>query len=429
MNRPQIAVIRTVIVCVLALCAAARADWPQFLGPNRDATSPETGLLRAWPESGPKELWSTPVGPGYGAAAIVGDEVYVLDRIEDKTDILRCISFADGKDLWTYSYDAPGSVGHTGSRNPPTVDDKYVYSVGMMGNFLCVDRKTHQPVWQKDLLKDFKMELPQWGFAQGPILYKNLVIIAVQSPETFAVAFDRETGNIAWKSPAMGLPGYVSPLITTLAGVEQLVVVAASKRDGSVEGGTAGLSLADGSQLWKYEGWQCFIPIPNPTPLPGDKLFITAGYDSGSATIQIKKTDKGLEAVEVYKLDPKVCGGHIQQPIVYKDHIYVCSNSNERQDGLCCFTLDGTRLWNTKATEGLPLLERGSMILADNMLIALDGKSGELYLIDPSPEGYKQLAKAKVVDGRELWGPLALSGGKLIVRSQDVMKCLDLKRP
>lgn len=422
MNRP---ILRLAFVCVLGLCAAVRADWPQFLGPNRDATSPEKGLLKAWPESGPKVLWSTAVGPGYAGPAIVGNEVFVLDR-KDGKDTLRCLSFADGKDLWSYSYDAPGSVGHDGSRNPPTVDDKYVYSVGMMGNFICVDRKTHQPVWQHDLMKEYKMELPQWGYSQGPVLYKNTVIIAVQAPEAYAIAFDREKGTVVWKSPAIGLPGYVSPLVATIAGEEQLIVLAAGNKDGSVKGACAGLSLKDGSLLWKYEGWQCWIPIPNPIVLPGDQLFITGAYNSGSACIQVSKGANGWETKELYKLDPKTAEGHIQQPIVYKDHIYMSSASNERLNGLTCLTLDGKRLWNTKDSGG-PLFERGSFILADDMLIGLDGKSGILYLVDPSPEGYKELAHAPVVEGKELWGPLALSEGKLLVRSQDTMKCLDLK--
>lgn len=427
MNRYRAFASGCAVAMALGFAAPAMAaDWPQYLGPNRDATSPEKGLLRAWPETGPKELWSTKVGTGYAGASIVGDEVYLLDRTEDKTDTLRCISLKDGKDLWAYAYDAPGNAARSGSRNPPTVDSKHVYSVGIMGQFLCVDRKTHQPVWQKDLMKDFSMELPQWGFSQSPVLYKNLVIIAVQSPSTFAVAFDQNTGDVVWKSAPLGLAGYVSPLVTTLAGQEQLVVLSAGSRDGATKGGTAGLSLADGATLWTYDGWQCFIPIPNPTPLPGDRLFITGAYESGSACIQIKKTDAGFEAVELYKLEGNIAEGHIQQPIVYKDHLYLSSCSNERLNGLTCLTLDGKRLWNTKETNE-PIFERGSIILADDMLIGLDGKSGILYLVEPNSEKYKQLAAFKVVDGRELWAPLALSEGKLVVRSQDTMKCLDLK--
>lgn len=427
MNRYHTIVLR-VVIATLTLSAASLADWPQFQGPTRDGVSAEKGLLRTWPETGPKVLWTIPVGEGYAGAAIRDGEVYVLDRKEDKVDILRCLSLSDGKEIWNYQYDAPGTVGHTGSRTPPTVDDKYVYSVGLMGDLLCTDRKSHKPVWQKNLIADFGGTLPNWGVSQSPCLYKELVIVAAQGPDAFVVAYKRDSGDVAWKSPGLGLPGYVSPLVTTLAGVEQVVVISASKKGGAEQGTTAGISLADGSVLWKYDGWQCFIPIPHPTPLPGDKLFLTAGYNSGSAIIQIKKNGAAFEVVEVAKLDPTVCGSQIQQPIVYKDNLYVNSNSNEREDGMSCLALDGTVKWRTSTTEGQPSFERGSFILADGMFIVLHGKTGTLYLVEPSPDGYKELAQANVIEGRELWAPLALTDGKLLVRSQTEMKCLDLKQ-
>ena len=414
---------------ILTVSAVSFADWPQFQGPTRDGISTEKGLLRTWPETGPKVLWSVPVNTGFGAPAIRDGEVYVLDRKDDQVDILRCISLDTGTESWSYQYDAPGKVGHSGSRTPPTVDEKYVYSVGMMGDFICTDRKTHQPVWHKNLVADFKGELPQWGVSQAPLLYKNLVIVAAQAPDAFVVAFDRLSGDVVWKSAGLGLPGYVSPLIVTLAGVEQLVVMAASDREATVLGGTHGISLADGKTLWSYTGWTCFIPIPHPTPLPGDKLFISGGYKSGSAIIQIKKADAGFEVVEVAKMDAETCGSQIHQPVVYKNHLYVNSNSNERQDGMACYTLDGAVKWKTSTTEGLPLFERGAFILADDMLFALDGKSGVLYLVEPSPDGYKELAKAPMVDGRELWAPLALTDGKLLVRGETTLKCVDVKNP
>jgi outer membrane protein assembly factor BamB len=407
----------------------AGADWPQFQGPDRNGHSPETGLLRSWPETGPRELWTVPLGSGYSSAAVMGGDVYVLDRENDETDILRCFSLADGKEQWTHSYAAPGDAARPGSRTPPTVDAKYVYSVGMMGHFLCIDRATHKPVWQKDLMAEFGAAVPQWGFSQSPLLYKNLVIVAPQAPEAFAVAFDRETGALVWKSPGLGLPGYVSPLVTTLAGVEQLVVTSASDRDGGAKGCTTGLSLADGSVLWKYEGWQCFIPIAHATPLGDDKLFITAGYDAGSAIIQIAKSGDALAATEVKKISAEVCGSQIQQPVFVGGHLYIGNNSNERELGLTCMTVDGEVKWRTSDDETLPNFERGPFLAVDGLLIGLDGKDGTLHLIDPSPDGYKELTQAKVLVGRELWAPLALSDGKLLLRSHKLMKCLDLKNP
>jgi outer membrane protein assembly factor BamB len=300
----------------------------------------------------------------------------------------------------------------------------------MMGDFLCTDRKTHKPVWQKNFVTEFNADKTRWGIAQAPYLYKNLVIVAVQAPDAFAIAFDRVTGAIVWKSPGLGMPGYVSPLVATLGGVEQLVVLSASTSKDKLENGVvAGLSLKDGTVLWKYDGFQCYIPIPYPVVIPGDRLFVTGGYKAGSVMIQIKKTAKGLESAELFKLPATECGSQIQQPILYKDHLYLVSNSNEYKSGMTCLSLDGKIKWRTSATPELPGFDLGALMLADDMIIALDGKTGMLHLIEPTPEKYKELARAKVVDGKELWAPLALTDGKLLVRSQDVMKCLDLKRP
>ncbi|MDX9974799.1 MAG: PQQ-binding-like beta-propeller repeat protein [FCB group bacterium] len=419
-----------IVTLGVALSALAQAaDWPQINGPNRDATSTEKGLLRSWPEAGPKVLWTTAVGGGYAGPTVRDGEVYFLDRVENQKDILRCLDLDTGEEQWRYEYDAPGKVGHTGSRNPATIDEKYVYSVGLMGDFLCVDRKTHQPVWQKNFMKDFGAELPQWGFSQAPLLYKNLVIVVPQAADALVAAYDRVSGELVWKTPGFGRPGYVSPVVSTIDGVEQVLMIAASDKAGTTPGGTVGISVEDGSILWKYEGWQCFIPIAYPMALPGNRVFVTAGYKSGSAMIEVKKGEKGWDVKELYKLGFEVCGSHLHQPLLYKDYLYVNSNSNERDDGLVCLALDGTVKWNTGAVEGQPNFERGSLILADDMIIALDGKTGILYLVDPSPDGYKQLAQAKVIEGREMWAPLALSDGKLIVRSQDTMKCLDIKTP
>jgi len=419
---------RTTFACLLGGVAmltptAMGADWPQFLGPNRDNVSAETGLLRAWPETGPEVAWVYAVGKGYAAPVVMGDDVIFLDRVDDKTDFLRCLSLKDGSEKWNVSYDAPGDVGHGGSRNQPLANDTHVYSVGLMGNFICVDRATHQIVWQHDLLKEYKMDLPNWGFSQAPIFHNDMVLICLQSPEAFAVAFDKISGEELGRSAPFGKPGYASPMIATLAGEEQLVIAAAGE-----DGGVAGISLQDGSTLWHYTGWTNKIPIPNPTPLPGNKLFVTGGYDSGSVILEIKATASGgYEAVEVAKITPEDCGSQIQQPIVYKEHLYINNNSNERERGMQCMTLDGKVVWRTKDTEGLPMFERGSFIMADGLFIALDGKKGSLHLVDPSPEGFKEITSAKVIEGRELWAPLVLSDGKLIVRSQDTMKCLKLK--
>lgn len=395
-------------------------DWPQFMGPNRDGTSPEQGLARTWPAGGPKVLWSAPLGEGYGAPSVRDGEVYVLDRAGDKQDVLRCFSFETGQESWSYAYDAPGEVSHDGSRTPPTIDEARVYSVGMLGHFYCFDRKTHKPLWNHNLTEDFKQEVPMWGISQAPALYKDLVIVAPQSPEAAVAAYKQDTGELVWKTPLDLHVGYSTPVLTTLAGVEQVV---ASR---GMNGGVMGLSPDTGAVLWSYTGWQCKIPIPYPMTLPGDRLFITGGYRAGSAMIQVVQENGAFTSKELFKLNG--CGSQIPQPLFYKDHIYLNTNTNEREDGLACLSLDGKILWKTSALDPKPAFDRGSIILVDNLIISL-GKDGVLRLIEPSPDQYKELTSATLFSGKEIWAPLVFSQGRLLVRNQEEMKCLDLIHP
>ncbi len=416
------------IIALTISYAACAADWPQFQGPDRNGVSPETGLARAWPDAGPRVHWAFPLAEGFAGPAIREGEVYVLDRVDDKQDVLRCLALETGKELWTVAYDAPGSVGHAGSRTTPTVTDKYVFTVGMMGHFYCVDRATHQPVWNKSLAQEFPQEKePQWGYSQSPSVYQDLVIVAPQSPKGFVAAFNQTSGDLVWTTESLGLVGYSTPAITTLCGVDQVVMVGACNKDRTEPGFTAGISLSDGKVLWKYNGWMCWIPIPYPATLPNDRLFLTGGYDAGSAIIQIIHDGDAWSAKEI--LTSSDYGSQIHQPLVYQDHLYVHSNSNERSDGMTCLALDGSVLWNTGKDGELPNFERGNLILADGMIISLDGKSGILHLIEPSPEKFQALASAKLFDGDQMWSPMALSDGKLVLRSQTEMKCIDLRTP
>jgi len=418
---------RVMAVVMLGFGWAQAADWPQYGGPDRNNVSSEKGLARKWPEAGPKVLWTVNLGPGYASPSIAGGRVYILDRPDDVHDVLRCLDIKDGKDIWNVTYEAPGSVSHNGSRTAPTVDGQYVYSVGLLGHFYCVDLATNRPVWHKNICADFGLEVPRWGVTQAPSLYKDLVIVAPQAPEAFVAAYRRNTGELVWKSPSLGLVGYVTPVIAALDGVEQAVMVGAGSKDEAVKGAVAGISLEDGSILWRYEGWQCFIPIPYPVILPDDRLFITGGYRAGSAMIQVKKQDGAFAVKELFKTD--VCGSQIQQPILFDEHLYLNSNSNEREDGMMCLTLDGQMKWKTKDIAGAPTFERGPLLMADNLIFNLDGKRGILYLVEPSPVGYKELAKVQLLGGKEIWAPMALSDGKLLVRSQSEMKCLDVGKP
>ena len=415
----------TMLIAVIVMVAAGGtlADWPQYLGPNRNAISPEKGLLRSWPADGPKVLWTISLGAGYGGAAVSEGKVYVLDREGNEKDVLRCLDLVTGKEQWSYTYDAPGRVQHPGSRSTPAIDGNYVYTCGSFGDLYCFDKNTHKPVWNKNVWKDYdKGNVPRWAISQNPLIYGGSVIAASQTSKAGVVSYDKLTGQVKWASPALpGGVGYVSPAIVKIDGNDNLVMVTASSRGGG-GGAIIGMDPETGRQLWIYEGWNCQIPVPNVTEIGDGRLFITGGYEAGSAMIKVEKKGDSYTVNELYKTGD--FGTHVHPAILYKGHLYGHCTNNTRRDGMVCMDLDGKVKWKTGSS---PLFDKGGFILADDLILSVDGQKGILYLIEPDPAGYKELAKAKLLDTNECWGPLALTDGKLLIRDQKQMRCVVVK--
>ena len=407
---------RILLTFVGSVTLAAGADWPQFMGPNGNGTSAEKGLLRAWPADGPKVLWTFAMGPGYGGAAIRDGKVYVLDRVDKKKDVLRCLDLGSGKEEWTFSYDAPGEVNHEGSRSTPAVTENYVYTVGPFGHFHCLDRATHQVVWKKNLVTDYGTKPPRWAVGQSPLLYENLVVVAPQADLVGVVAFDQATGAEKWRSGEIGAMGYCSPMKITIDQVDQIVVFTPI--------GVAAVRASDGKLLWKYTH-ACKIPIPNVTALGGGRLFVTGAYLAGSAIIQVSQDGDKWTVKELASINQM--GGHCHPALLWQDHLYLLCNINERSDGMVCLDLEGKVVWQTRKDPNLD--KGGSILTADGLIYVMDGRTGELYIVEPSPQGFKSLGKATLLGGKEIWGPLALSEGKLVIRDQSQMKCVDLHAP
>jgi outer membrane protein assembly factor BamB len=412
------------MVALSVTCTFA-ADWPWIYGPKRDHTSDQKGLLRTWPKEGPKVLWTAPVGVGFGGPAVKDGQVYLLDRDEKVGDNLRVFELASGKELWNFAYGAPGSFMFAGSRTTPTLDGDHVYTVGPLGDLHCLNVKTRKPVWRKNIWKDFGggEELPRWAIVQNPLIYGNLVIAAPQTSEAGVVAYDKLTGELKWKSAALsGLPGYVGPSIAKVAGEDHLVMVMASVGRGrnAKDGSVNGLDPRTGKVLWTYGGWQCAIPVPPPVDVGDGRLLITGAYGAGSAMIKVQKNGDKYAVTELFKNAD--FGAHTQPPVLYKDHVYTHYTINERSDGLVAMNLEGQIKWKT---DQQPPFVRGGSILADGLLLTNDGNT-KLYLVDPDPSGFKPIASAEVLEPGDNWAPLALVDGKLLIRGQKQLKCLQV---
>ena len=430
----------SVVICFFLLVTGnlAAQDWPHFLGPDRNSTSMQKNLLRSWPETGPEILWEVGVGIGYGGPAIKDGKVYLLDRDDKIGDNLRCFDLGSGKELWNYMHHAPGSFPFPGSRSVPSADGNFVYACGALGDLLCIDINTHQPVWHKNIWTGFGGgEIPTWAITQCPLIHENLVIVASQTKSTGVVAFDKITGDLRWTTPSLGPVGYVSPVPVKIGDKIHIVMITAATGGRGVTphgGKVAGIDPENGSILWEYDDFHCTIPS-NPVLDAGDnKIMIAGGYRAGSVLIQILKTASGnYEVKELFKTEE--FGAHTLPPVLIDGYFYVQYGTNERRDGLVCMNMEGEILWKTRQD---PKFNKGSFILADGLLLATDGFN-TLYLIQPNPTGFNPLSKAELLKeggvdttngmtsfggSTQNWAPMAMADGKLIIRDQSRMMCI-----
>jgi outer membrane protein assembly factor BamB len=409
----------TVLTALIAIFTtsswAKAADWPRFAGPRGDCTAPDTGLMEEWPAEGPRELWKVSVGRGFGGVAVKDGEVYILDRELGKSDILRCLDLAGGEEKWRISYDAPGKISVPGSRSHPAVDDKYVFIFSPFGELRCVDRKARKVVWTKTTMTEYQAEKPTWAFTQCPLLHADNVIVAPVGRKATAVAFNRDTGEVAWESGKVsGHAGYASPMLANIGGVDQVLILTTTS--------TAGLDAGSGTILWSTDAWQCKIPIASPVHLKDGLVFVTGGYGAGCAMFQVTKNKAGFDVSTVFK--NMNCNCQIHQPVLYKDHLYLNGNDKSKKHGFICIDLKGNLRWRTERSPGF---DWGGVLLADDMIYTVDGTTGDLCMVKPDPFGYKEAGRARFLSGQQIWGTIAMADGKILLRDQSQLKCVDVR--
>ncbi len=429
MKTLKIILLQVILFLLLQACTQ-QANWNQYLGPDRNASISGEAILTSWGDKGPKELWSFPLGEGYGGASIYGNEVYILDREKGVSDILRCIDLNTGKEKWNYTYEAKGELPFPDSRAVPTVDKKYIWSVGPHGDFFCFNKKTHEPVWHHNILEAFDTNLPNWGFSQSPLIYENLVIIAPQGKDAGVIAYNKFTGALEWKSrPLTGYNFHVSPALASFGGTDQVLMISPyDRRDSTITHEVVGFDAKTGEELWKYEGLKSFSTIAPPLVVNEELLFLTdcsynGNYGPVSILLEIKKEGEEFKITERFITEE--AGGKLHNGVFYKDHFYL--NSTGKPNQLHCLDMDGKSVWKNDSIPGFDL---GALILVNNLILDQDGRNGDIYLVEASPDGYRQLGKASFFNSEksQAWAPLAYSQGKLIIRDLEKMVCVDLQQ-
>jgi len=396
--------------------------WQRFRGDNFDGiNAEEITLAKKWSEGEPKVLWEIDVGEGYAGAAILNGRVYVLDYdANEQSDALRCLSLADGKEIWRYSYPIKVKRNHGMSRTVPAVTEKYVVALGPKCHVTCLDATTGEFHWMLDLVRDFTTTEPPWYAGQCPLIDGDRAILA-PGGDALVMAVDCETGDIIWQTPNPNGWNMTHSSIMPMEFEGHRMYVYCANR------GVVGVSADDGAILWETTEWKISIAtVPSPLIMDEGRIFLSGGYNAGSMMLQLKvepaagspENEGKLIAEPLFRLKPQVFGATQQTPIFFNGYIYGVRPDEQ----LVCLTPDGELVWTSGTSHRFGL---GPFMIA-NGFIYLMNDDGLLTLAEATPAGYNQLAQSQVLNGHDAWGPMALAGGRLIVRDLTRMACLDV---
>jgi outer membrane protein assembly factor BamB len=390
--------------------------WPQFRGPNRDGMSPErTPLARSWDAAGPRQLWSVDCGEGYAGAVIRAGRVYLLDYDYDKKqNALRCLSLADGSEIWRYAYTMPVKRNHGMTRTVPTISDSFVVAMDPKCHVLCLDALTGQLRWAINPVAEFGATIPPWYAGQCPLIDGMTVILAPGGHDALLSAVELETGKTLWRAP--------NPHDWKMTHSSVMPMEFGGQRFYVYCGSVAGISAKDGSLLWETNAWKISIAtVPSPLVLDNGKILLSGGYNAGSMLLQLREQGGKLVPEVVWKLPPEVFGATQHTPIFHDGHIFGARPNGQ----FVCLGLDGKTVWASPAGSNF---EMGPYLLANGVFFVMND-SGKLSLLEDSPNSFHLLAQAQVLQGRESWGPMALAGGRLLARDYTRMVCLDVSAP
>lgn len=397
--------------CVLLGSLRAGADdWPYWRGLHRDGISRETGLLKTWPEAGPKVLWKRAVPGGYSSFAVAQGRLYTMTE-DRKEEIVLCLDAASGEPIWEHRYPAdydqhPGLDQRfkSGPRSTPIVEGGRVYAVGTTGIMHCLDAKQGSVVWKVDLLSLGQRKIPEFGYSNSPLIVGDRVFVHPGGPGGNSLAaLDKRTGKVLWKAHDDPI-GYSSPIRVQFEGQEQLIHFTG-------EGITA-VKPEDGSPLWRF-AWKTAYDLNVATPIYHQgQLFLSSNYGRGAALLKLKPG--GVD--EVYRTANMQ--NHFSTSVLYQGHLYGFSNDRLR----CVDWATGEVKWDQRG------LGRGSLLLADGHLFAL-GDKGDLVLAEATPTAYVQKGQVKALQASPCWTGPVLANGRLYVRNETEIVAFDVVKP
>jgi outer membrane protein assembly factor BamB len=407
-------------VCWCALTAPSwAADWPQWRGPDRTDISKETGLLKSWPEGGPKLLWTNDdAGLGYSGPAIVGERLYTMGGREEQ-EYVYALDVKTGKQVWASKLEPLFKNNWGGGpRSTPTVDGDRLYVLGPGSELACLAADDGKILWSKNLLKDLHGQLMSgWGFAESPLVDGEHLICSPGGQEGTLAALDKKTGAVLWRSQDVTDPAaYSSAVAAEVGGVRQYVQLTGKS--------VLGVAADDGRLLWRVE--QPYRTAVIPTPIFHDNyVYTTAGYGAGCNLLKLSaEGNKGTKEEEVYsnKNMENKHGG----VVLVDGHIYGWTDHGGGA-WICQDAKTGDVVWQSKK------LGRGSVTCADGLLYCYSERDGTCVLIEASPEGWKEKGRFAIPEQSSIrspsggvWTHPVVANGRLYLRDQNLLFCYDI---
>lgn len=384
-------------------------DWPQWRGLNRDGISKETGLLKSWPEGGPKLAWSTrEVGVGHASPALVGDRIYILGDLSDGCYVL-VLDRASGKTVSKFRIGEPGgNSSHPGTRATPTIDGDRLITMNQHGDVLCLQLSDGKELWKKNLERDFGGVRPMWAWAEAPLVDGEQVVCTPGGEQGTLICLDKKTGATRWRCKDITAPAvYTSVIVADVAGTRQYLQMTVQN--------VFGVDAQSGALLWNSPraGQRAIVP----TLVYADGIvYATSGYGVGCNAYRIEKTDGKFSAPQIYA--EKSIASHHGGVVKLGDYIYGYSDAG----GWTCQEFKtGKIVWQDKG------VGKGSVTYADGMLYCRC-EDGPMGLIEATPAGYHEKGRFKQPDrsNKKAWPHPVIAGGRLYLRDQGALLAYDI---
>ncbi len=383
------------------------ADWPQWRGPNRDDISAETGLLKDWPEGGPKVLWkATGLGEGYSSVSVKDGRVYTMGTT-DGGEAVFALDFKTGKQLWaakTSDKVFNESKGN-GPRCTPTCDGAVLYAEDAFGIVSCIDAATGNCQW-KVPLTSLGGRRPNWGFAESPLVVADMLIVTPGGAQGAIAALDKKTGQTLWQSKDVTTAAaYSSCVLADIAGKKQ-IINGLDQRMVSVDAET-------GKLLWDFTQGMAQIYCTTPV-VAGDIVVGTSGYRKGTNAVTV-----GADGAKPAWFEPSF-GNHHGGVVALGGYLYGIFDVGRGSELKCVDAKTGKVAWSN------PSVGKGSVTCADGMLYCL-GERNTLALVEATPDGYREHGRFSIEkSGKPSWAHPVVSGGCLFIRDQDTLVCYDV---